>query len=230
MRPAVWTTEEEEMLFGLVGDVPWSVVVSTFNRWAVVNGYSRRTRRALHRRVNVAGYSIKATGSWIDIPTIAKLLGSSGECVRRWARNGTIKAFREGKKYYVKRENLREFALQHAELFSGKPRDDLFMLLDDEELANQLADLPVGPRLGHERPIMCVETGKVYRSYQLAADTHFVTRQALTCAVWKGTPSAGYHWRQVEPGHANWASSRAKNRRLPVAGLSRDHYSLQGRS
>lgn len=197
MKPPQWTTEEEEMLFGLVGDLPWSVVVSVYNRWAVVNGYSLRTRRALHRRVNVAGYSIKAIGTWIDITTVAELLGTTGECIRRWARDGMIKTYREGKKYYIKRESLRAHAKRHPELFSGKRRDDLFILLDDRPLADQLADMPVGPRKGHKKPIMCVETGKIYQSYQLAAKTHYVTRSSLTSAVRKGTPSAGYHWRQA---------------------------------
>lgn len=197
MNGAKWTAEEEEVLFGLVGDLPWSVTVRIYNQWATSNDYSRRTARALHRRVNVAGYSIKATGTWIDIPTVAELLGKSGECIRRWVREGHISGYREGTKWYIKKKSLRSFARKHHELFSARPRDQLFLLLDDEQLATQLSQMPSGRNTGRETPIVCIETGRVYSSYRAAAQSVFVSRQAITSAVRRGTTSAGYHWRRV---------------------------------
>lgn len=197
MNGARWTAEEEEILFGLVGDLPWSVATRVYNQWAATNGYARRTARALHRRVNVAGYSIKATGTWIDVPTIAQLLGTSGECIRRWVREGQVDAYREGTKIYIKRKSLRSFARKNHDLFSAKPRDQLFLLLDDQQLAEELSQMPSGRRSGRETPIICIETGRVYSSYRAAAQAVFVSRQAITSAIRRGTPSAGYHWRRV---------------------------------
>ena len=181
----------------MVGDLPWSVVCRSYNNWAVGKKYSRRSSRALHRRVNVAGYSIKATGIWIDVVTIAMLLGMDSETIRRWMRAGLIDYYLEGRKYYVKRDNLRAFARNHPELFRNRKRDDLFLLLDCEELADQLSRSPMPLRPGREEPVLCIETGRVYRSYFAAAKSHHVSRQAISNAVRFGHLSAGFHWQRT---------------------------------
>lgn len=198
MKAPNWTTEEKEVLFGLVGDLPWSVACRSYNQWAIGKKYVRRTSKALYRRVNLARYSITAAGRWIDVPTIALLLGVSGETVRRWIRDKWLESYKEGRKYYVKRESIRSFALQHPELFNGKCRDDLLMLLDSAVLADELSKCPKAKRTGRETPILCIETGRIYRSYHVAARSHHVSRQAISHAVRRGHLSAGFHWRRAD--------------------------------
>lgn len=215
MRGPIWTTEEEEALFGLVGDLPWSVVCRSYNQWAIGKKLARRTSKALFRRVNVAKYSVIATGKWIDVPTIALLLGVSGESVRRWIRHKWLDSYKEGRKHYVKRENLRSFAVQHPELFNGKRRDDLLMLLDSAGLADELAKCPKAANTGRETPIVCVETGRIYRSYHVAARSHHVTRQAISQAVRRGHLSGGFHWRRADESRNTRKGSR--NRVAPAS-------------
>lgn len=197
MKSVIWTPAEEEMLFGLTGDMPWTVVCRIYNQWAAANGFAPRTSRALRRRAHINGYVTRSMGQWLDVPTVASLLGFCEETIRRWARCQIIESFRQGKKIYISRKSLRKFAKKSPEYFGKCKRDNLFMLLEDDALARSLSVADERKNHGRAAKVLCVETGRIYPSYRAAANAMWVTRQALTHAIIKGHRSAGYHWKKV---------------------------------
>lgn len=192
-----WSERENEMLFSLTGDMPWSAVVKAYHRWATAEKFPYRTEKALLRRVHVYGYSAKAVGEWLDPPAIGQLLGIGGNQVRRWIVQGWIRGHQEGVKWYISRKDLRDLAKRRPDLFQDRPETNLMQLLCDSALAKQLSKSSGRLRLGKGQKIRCLETGRTYNSMADAAEKIFVVRQTLSKAMREGRPCAGYSWKFV---------------------------------
>ena len=182
------------MLFSLAGDVPWSCVVHAYHRWASAKKLPYRSAKALASKVEKNGYSAKAVGEWLDAAAIAELLGITSGQIRRWIANGWIHGHHEGVKWYISRKALRDLAKRRPGLFQGRPATDLTQLLCDSVLAKELSERHERMRHGQKLRIRCVETGRTYESMAEAGRKVHVGRKALSQAMHRGRPCAGFHW------------------------------------
>lgn len=148
-------------------------------------------------------------GRWITLAQIHPLLGISHNCPARWIRSwpDILQPFQPNDdtngRIYIRRDNLRRFARLHPEQFGGIPMSNLIMLIEDERLAEWIAETyPTRPP-GLEqcrkppRPVRCVETGQTFPSIQAAAAAVFVTKYAISVALKRGSRSAGFHWQDA---------------------------------
>jgi DNA-binding transcriptional MerR regulator len=199
MGGKVWSSEELTTLELLAGDVPWPALPQTYWNTVRQHGYPQRTATALRRKCNDLGLQRAAIGRWVNAGLICKLMGVSYEAVQTLMRNGLLTGTRfgdtRGHRYYFKRCDLRRLAGTHPHLFGGLSSAALTQLFDDPKLAKQVAELQL-PRLQQRRPVLCVETGKVYPSISEAARAVFVTPKCISCAVDKpDKTSASFTWR-----------------------------------
>jgi PAS domain-containing protein len=91
-----------------------------------------------------------------------------------------------GKFRYVSRAAWRRLARQRPQALGGFSADRLFQLLEDRELAEQVASRYPRPR-GDWR-VRCVETGQVWPSAVKAAAELHVSQAAITLAMRQARP------------------------------------------
>ena len=192
-----WSQEELDQLDHLTGNIPWKYVPRTYNKWASDNGYPLRTTTSLVRKQETKGFRRRVIGDWITTGTIAKTLGLSYSSPRYWIQQGWLPATRFGEgrawSHYVKRSDLRQFARKHSHLLAGLDRGALAQLLESEDLADYLAELP--PRHKGNTPVKCVETGRIYPSITKAArHGAYVVPQRLSRVLNTNRTANGYHW------------------------------------
>lgn len=202
-----WTAPELNYLQELAGDIPAHWICRHYNLWAATNGRPKRTRASLVTALSRHRFPRRAVGSWVTTGGIAATLGLPSSTVEAWARRrdfpgvqGRQGERRPGTPRYVYRPDLRDWAKKHPQLFGGIDRAALVMLLEDEELADWIADnYPRRPQ-GLEataRPVRRLDTGEVYPSLSAAGRAVYVHRKAIEEAIAFGRRSAGVHWEFV---------------------------------
>ena len=201
MGGKVWSTEELSILELLAGDVPWPALPQTYCNTVAQHGYPKRTATALRRKCNDLGLQRAAIGRWVNAGLICELMQISYEAVQTLMRSGLLPGTRfgdtRGHRYYFRRCDLRHLAVSHPHLFGGLSTAALTQLFDDAKLAKRVAELQL-PRLQQRRPVLCVETGKVYPSLSAAARAVYVTTKCISTALDKpDKTSASYTWRSV---------------------------------
>jgi hypothetical protein len=201
MGGKVWSTYELDTLSLLAGDVPWPALPQTYWHTVRQHGYPQRTATALRRKCNDLGLGRAAIGRWVNAGLICQLMQISYEAVQTLMRTGLISGTRfggtRGHRYYFKRCDLRHLAVSHPHLFGGLDCAALTQLFDDPKLAKRVAEQGL-PKHQQRRPVLCVETGKVYPSLSAAARAVYVTPKCISTALDHPTKtSASYTWRSV---------------------------------
>lgn len=192
-----WTTAELNRLFDLTGDVPWPLVVQRYNQWASENGFPERTELALKLRCEMEGVSRRCLGQYIDLGSLAQLLGVSWPTVRRWVMHHRyIRCYRIGQKRYVNRSQLQQLARHVPEHFHGKPFPMLLALFNSERLAKRYSELPPLRQHGTPRPVRGISDHDQieFDSIVAAARAVYVCPQAIRQSISRGYQAAGYHW------------------------------------
>jgi DNA-binding transcriptional MerR regulator len=203
MGGKAWKTEELDTLQELAGDVPWPQLTRLYNLSMGQRGYTTRTETAIRRKCNELGLRVACQGEWVNAGFVCKLLGISYESVRGWIIRGWLPAKRfgdtRGNRYYFTRSDLRKLAKARPRLFGGYDVAVLTQLLDDEHTAEWIADQQL-PRLFQPRTVICIETGKRYKSISAAARDVYVVPKCIFEALDRpNKTSAGYHWRSDPP-------------------------------
>ena len=189
----LWSAAEAEYLDRLVGDLPWPVVLDRFQRHARRQGWPKRSDKAVALRLRRCGQRARCrSGEWVNAPGVAELLGVPPDRVACWLRRPTTQAILQPVMHqglrYMERRNWRRLAQLEPEVLGGIPADLLFLLLEDRELAEQVAarhPLPLG-----DYRVRCVETGRIYPSAQAAGRALGITGGAISLAISQRRPVA----------------------------------------
>jgi hypothetical protein len=199
MGGKVWSAEELDILYLLVGDVPWPVLPQTYCNTVCQLGYPKRTGTALRRKCNDLGLQRAAIGKWVNAGLICELMEISYEAVQTWMRNGLIVGKRfgdtQGHRYYFTRSSICTLARKHPHFFGGLPVSNLTQLFDNITLAEEIAALKL-PKYQQKRPVLCVETNITYPSISAAARAVYVTPKCISTALDDpAKTSASFTWR-----------------------------------
>ena len=182
----VWSEDEAALLDRLAGEVPWPEVVRRFQRYARRMGWPVRSDRALALRAARCGHPCRSRmGQWLTTYGAAELLGCRGDRVAAWANEQTVGAILQpvqvGRIRYISRASWRRLAQQRPDVLGGFSADALFLLLEDRELADDVAARhPI--RRGDWR-VRCLETGQIWPSCAAAAREFHVTPGAISVAI-----------------------------------------------
>lgn len=196
-----WSQEERAALEAIAGNVLPRRIYDAYSRWAKKNGYPHRTKQAIGSALSRRKISRLAEGDWVGSSYIASVLGISIDAPQRWAEKNLIESYKHSGKTsrrYFRRSDLVAFAKRNPELLGGISSERLFMLLENEDLAESIArNFP--KRRGSGTMVLAVETGQIYDSISAAAREVFVTNQGIQSAIRTGGTCAGYHWKRIKP-------------------------------
>jgi hypothetical protein len=181
-----WTRPEIEFLEVIAGDLPLREVAHRLQMAAIQHGWPRRSVVAVQQRMRRTGHAGRVrTGDWLTTGGVAEVLGCPPDRVRSWLRHRTTgellaPKWRGGCRY-VSRASLRRLARERPHVLGGYPVDRLHALLEDRELAEQIAQQY--PRQAWDWRIRCVETGQVWATAAHAARDLHVDHSTIRLAM-----------------------------------------------
>lgn len=199
-----WDEREIQLLKELAESMPLEILVRTFNNQNIDQGYEERSTHSIKNKLNHLGYLFEPSYKYLSTHDLAKALGVHKNIIKYWIARGlrgTKNRAVKGSPQYFTPENVRKFARSHMAYFGGFKRINLFFVLEDEELVDEiLTQYPKRyvPTCQPKR-VRCVETGQIYPSQTAAARAIFVTTTAVSRAIRKGHRAGGYHFVRINP-------------------------------
>jgi hypothetical protein len=191
-----WSQEELEFIERIAGDIPYHIIVRTYNNWAGKNGYPQRTMDGIKAICLKHGISLRPQGRWVTTMYIAEVLDIPFQTVTGWTAAGYLPRCTRARRLYVHRSSIHELAASRPHLFAGISADRVYALIEDEDLAQQIArDYPRN-RFRH-KGVRAVEKNAVYPSLRVAAKSLPAAHTSIMRAIHTGQPFAGYHWEYV---------------------------------
>lgn len=206
MTRALWTPIEDEHLAELVGDIPWPFVLRRYNDWAAAHNLPRRSVASLSCRQQALNLERQPIGEWITTGFICRTLHISENRIRVWLERFPSILFpsRPGRctrsRIYIRRDRLRTLARRHPEQFAGCNADDLFILLECRDLAEQIAAAHPNPPAGLAgyrrpcRPVRCLTTGETFPSVFAVAAAVGRSHTYVCESIRRGWRCAGRHF------------------------------------
>jgi len=188
-----WSAEEVAYFLELAGEIPWPRAVARMRRKARECGWPVRTEKALLTWARKRGIACRARQTtWTTAYGAGELLGCPPKRVEAWLRVPETRAIltpeRVGSILYIERSSWRRLARQRPQVLGGFSAAALFLLLEDRELAEQVArQHPVG---NGDWRVRCVETGRIWPSCSAVARHFHVTPGAVSVAIRRGRPLA----------------------------------------
>lgn len=191
--PPRWTPAEANYLEQLSGEVPWPTLVRRMKIAATQKGWPSRTEKAIMMRLRRTGQPGRARcGEWTTTGGVGEILGCPATRVEAWLRRKRIcqilAPHRIGQIRYISRKAWRRLARKMPRVLGGFGADALFLLLEDRDLADAVAE--AHPRPMGDWRIQCVETGQVWPSAVVAARELHVSQAAVTAAIRQSRPVA----------------------------------------
>jgi hypothetical protein len=188
-----WTAAEADYLESLAGELPLMEIGRRYRRHAGLEGWPKRTDRAIEMKLVRLKLPVRVrAGEWLTTGGVADILGCPCTRVEAWFRpkrnREILRPQWRGAFRYVSRRNWRRLARRRPQALGGFSADRLYGLLEDRELAQQVAARYPRPR-GDWR-VRCVETGQVWPSAVKAAAELHITQAAITLAMRQGRPVA----------------------------------------
>jgi hypothetical protein len=189
--PPRWTPAEANYLEQLSGEVPWPTLVRRMKIAATQKGWPPRTEKAIMMRLRRTGQPGRARhGEWTTTGGVGEILGCPPTRIDSWLRRKRIREILEpqriGQVRYISRRSWRRLAREMPRVFGGFSPDALFLLLEDRELAEAVAE--EHPRSMGDWRVRCVETGQVWPSCGAAARELHVSQAAVSLAIRQARP------------------------------------------
>lgn len=201
---SAWKQGEIEYLEDNLGVLPFPMLVKAFKKWAKKQGYSERTDTAIdvqiHRMTTKSPLSRKCTEDNFTVYELTRGLGLPMDRVRLFVRNGKLTPCKIARNQNaVKRKDAIALVLNNPSHFASCDRDNLFWLLEDEELVKKVKTVEPSTR-GFRRAVRCYAPDgiRVYSGVKEAARVNFVTHGCISQAIARGGKSAGMRWEWVE--------------------------------
>jgi hypothetical protein len=194
-----WTKEEVAFLKDHAESMPCESLIRVFNAQNKIAGRPKRSAVSIKLKVDKLGYSLEPKYRYLSASALARVLGISNDAVRYWLQIG-LKGVRNRdvprSPVYITATELRKFARNNPRFFGGIPRIDLYIALEDEDLADQIFRQYPNRNSCIKKPVRvkCVETGRIYNSQSDAARAIYVNRSIVFRAVKYGHRAAGYHF------------------------------------
>ena len=166
-------------------------IANRYRRKAGQAGWPERSQASIRMRLARMGYASRERyGDWLTTGAVGEILGCPRNRVRMWFWGEATSAILQpkffGNTYYISRESWRRLAMERPHVLGGFSADRLFQLLEDRELADDVA-----ARFPHHQcdwRVRCVETGKVWPSAVAAGRELHVAPRTITLAMRQARP------------------------------------------
>ena len=200
---AAWSNEEKQFLEDNLGSLPFPLLIKSFKKWCKKQGFPERTDTAIdvqvHRMTTHSPLSRKCTEDNFTVYELARGLGVPMDRVRLFVRNGKLTPRKVSRSQNaVSRKEAIALILSNPSHFANCDRDNLFWLLEDDELVQQVKNSEASTR-GFRRAVRCYAPDgiRVYSGVKQAARANFISHGCISQAIARGGKSAGMKWEWV---------------------------------
>jgi hypothetical protein len=197
---AAWSKQEIEFLADNLGALPFPILIKSFKKWSEKQGYLERTTTAIevqiHRMTTKSPLSRKCTEDNFTVYELARGLGLPMDRVRLFVRNGKLKPRKVARNQNaVKRKDAIALVLNNPSHFASCDRDNLFWLLEDNQLVEAVKSSEPSTR-GFRRAVRCYAPDGIreYSGVKEAARANFISHGCISEAIARGGKSAGMKW------------------------------------
>lgn len=193
---SAWTQEEEDFLSCIAGSYPFPKLVNAFNKWAVKSGYPKRSDTAIAIKIKRSTLSRKCTEDNFTVYELARGLGVSKDRIRSFVKNRKLRPKKVARNQYaISRKDAIQLVIDYPEYFSSCDRENLFWLLEDDRLVDQVRSVTPSAR-GYRKPVRCYskEGIKVYSGVKEAARDNYLTHSCIIGAIARNGKSGGMRW------------------------------------
>lgn len=165
-----WTKAEIELLRSLAELTPPCHMKAKYNSIASKMNLPKRSFKAIKSKCNKTGIIIRPEVQTYHVPHVAKCLGVCKTTIYTWIQEEGLKASRRRNSpyshYYISHKDLKAFVRKHPEKFGGVDPLNLFVLIDDKDLADRVTQQYPKKFVSQFPPtrMRCVTTGKIYKS------------------------------------------------------------------
>jgi hypothetical protein len=195
-KPPEWSPEEVRYLSEIGDSLPLGILFRRFRRRAEAKGWPKRTDSAIAGKVFKLGLRHRQSRMRADDMTspggAAQILGCPADRVSKWFEDPSLSPILKPvfcrNVRYVDRKGWRRLANERPDVLGGFDVDRLFMLLEDRDLAEAVAE--AYPYQRKDNRIRCIETGRIWPSASHAAREYFVTFSAICYAIRERRPVA----------------------------------------
>ena len=189
--PPRWIPGEIEFLESIAGDLPLREIVFRMQVRAGINGWPKRSLSGVQQKLRSLGHYGKVTaGEWLTVGGVGEILGCPRTRVERWLQcPATLRIVAprwHGRRMFTTRAGWRRLARQRPHVIGGYGVDGLYALLEDRELAEQVARQY--PKRAGDWSIRCVETGRTWPDAAVAARELHVHKATILTAMRERRP------------------------------------------
>lgn len=197
MKGKLWRKSQIEYLRQFGGSIPMDLLYARFKKFNSEKKLPQRSYKAFRSKMFRLGISEYATNDYLCIQELANITGRSRNAIVQWIGKG-LKILHTTPRYkYTSFAEVYEFAKNNPKYFGGISQARLQRVLGDEELARKIIrNYP--RRAGNfvEKPVICIETGVVYKSLKEAAERNFISYDALRRSISENRKCIGLTFRK----------------------------------
>lgn len=191
-----------QILQDIAESLPPRQLVQVYNNLAAKQNRPARTRNAIYLKCNDLNLSVFPLYQTLTTDRIINALKIDENRIYKWIQKG-LKTTRGSPKtrsrHYIAIQDLRKFARRYPYEFSGVDPTELFMLIEDEQLVEQIAEqYPKRVKIAGPMRVRCIETGVIFASQAQACKHFHLYRTALYRAIKYGKTAGGYHFERVD--------------------------------
>jgi hypothetical protein len=199
MKSKLWRKAQEQFLRQFGGTKPIDLLYSQFKKFNSENGLPQKSFRVFRNKLNNMNLSQLDGSDYVGIQELADLMGRSRTAIGLYIKKGLPIVHRYSRNAYTTYDEIYKFAKKYPKYFGGITQERLVRILGDEQLARKIIqEFPTDANSAKPVPVICVETGVVYRSMIQAAEEHFVTAEALRKAISQNRKCVGLTFRRHE--------------------------------
>lgn len=223
MKGKLWRKQQEQFLRQFGGTKPIDLLYSQFKKFNTENDLPQKSFRAFRSKLHRMNVSQRASSDYVGMQELADLMGRSRGAIERYIRKGLPIMHRTSRNVYTTYEEVYKFAKKYPMYFGGISQERLLRILGDEQLARKIIrEFPTDANTAKPVPVICVETGVVYRSMTEAAARHFVTAEALRKAISQNRKCVGLTFRKHERNNSVLCGRHANSARQQDADARQD--------